>query len=61
MLLVLQTWNIPASKYYKGVYILTEGSWGGLESWDGTYVLGKFMTASSSIEMGHILGEQEQK
>ena len=26
LLLVVQTWNIPASKYCKGVYILTEGS-----------------------------------
>ena len=30
LLLILQTWNITASKYCKGIYIFTEGSWGEL-------------------------------
>ena len=37
LFLVFITWIIPAYKYCKVVYTFTEGSWGGLESWDGTY------------------------
>ena len=39
---------------------MTDGSWGELEAWDGTYALVEFIPVYCSIEMGHILVEQEQ-
>ena len=56
-----QTWNITASKYCKRKDRVMEGSYGGLEALYGTYAPGKFIPASSTIDMGHILWEQEQK